>query len=132
MAITVDWDNDEQRILRYTFTGTWTWEEFFTHLTTGRAMMRRVNHDVHIVCDLTESGFVPKNSVKPFKNIVDSRPANTGVVFIITNAYLLNAIYLALKRVYPQICEQYRLIPDELPIPQYIQEWETRRVTAAS
>lgn len=127
MSIHVQWDNTEETILRYTFHGNWSWDEFLTYLITGREMMQRVHHPVHIICDLTHSGFIPKHSIKPFKNIVDTRPANTALVFLVSNHYLVSAIYFAIQRIYPQLCEQYRLVPDEAKIQAQIERWEAEQ-----
>jgi hypothetical protein len=47
MGVTVQWDNAERNVLRYEFSGSWTWEEFFAAQESRRPMIDGIGHTVH-------------------------------------------------------------------------------------
>jgi hypothetical protein len=47
MGITIQWDNPERTVLRYEFSGMWTWDEFFSAQAYRRPMLEGIWHTVH-------------------------------------------------------------------------------------
>jgi hypothetical protein len=45
-SVEIKWDNEQKTILRYIFTGDWTWDEYLERLNEGRTMMAEVEHSV--------------------------------------------------------------------------------------
>lgn len=112
MSVRVFWYSDEKRILHYEFVAHWTWQDYYDVLPQGRDLMREVGHNVCILNDMRESLYVPSNFLHRAKSVIDTRPPNTGlVVFVTTNAFL-TAMYRSLIRLYPDLAEQYTLVPD--------------------
>ena len=59
MAIDVTWGNEEQTLIHVTFTGSWTWYEFYAAAGTISQHMESVSHPVDIVLDMQNSVPVP-------------------------------------------------------------------------
>lgn len=62
MAITVEWDNVEQTLLRLTFMGSWNWDELFRALDIAGSMSARRGLHVDALVDLTGAATMPAGS----------------------------------------------------------------------
>lgn len=47
MGVWIQWANAERTVLRYEFSGAWTWQEFFDAQEARRPMLEGVYHTVH-------------------------------------------------------------------------------------
>jgi hypothetical protein len=123
VSIEVSWDNDEQTILRYKFTGQWEWDEYLTCLSLGRNMMLSLDHYVCILNDFTESAFLPQGVISKVLNVMGTRPINTGMgIFMTTNATIEGFIG-TLKNLYPPLETQYRLAKTEAEAYDIMNTW---------
>jgi len=59
MGIRVDWDNEEQTVIRFQASGKWTWDDLFTGLDRVEVMSADVPHTVHAIIDLREADAIP-------------------------------------------------------------------------
>lgn len=122
-TITLKWDNDEKTILRYTFQGNWNWDDYLESLTIGRKMMAEVEHEVSIINDMRQMTQLPPNFVNTARNVITSRPDNTGLaVFLTTNAFF-QATHRILGRILEEVPIRYILVSTEEEAYQKIAEW---------
>ncbi len=71
MSITVEWDNDEQTIIRYTFFQYWTIEEFFEAFPIAGQMIKTAKTQViGIIVDDSQEIIPPQNAMTAFKQTV--------------------------------------------------------------
>lgn len=59
MAIDVSWGNEEQTLIHVTFTGNWTWYEFYAAAGTISQHMESAPRPVDIILDMQNSVPVP-------------------------------------------------------------------------
>jgi hypothetical protein len=70
MEITVEWDDAEQTVLRYTVKGVWTWQEFYAARDRGRQLVDAAGHaQVNTIIDMTEGSLFPQNALSHFRNL---------------------------------------------------------------
>lgn len=113
MSVTVQWDNDDKTILRYTFEGDWTWEEYFIELTQGREMMASVSHDVCVFNDMQHITRFPINFVSRAKGVITSRPDNTGLAIFLTTDRFFKILYNILGQIIPNVPTDYLMVATE-------------------
>lgn len=105
MAITVNWEDDEKRIIRQTFEGAWSWQEFIDSCTNGNAaLMKTVTHTVHIISDFTPSGPLPLGggAISQSRNVMKNYPENWGIIVIVSGSMFVRSLVMAFRRAYPR------------------------------
>ncbi len=101
--ITIEWDDAEETVVRMTFVGRFTWEEFFATHKQGSDWIEGKPHRCDIIVDLsrgssTNAGPALTNAKKTLQNA----PSNLGRFVVITSP-LANIVLTALKRLDPAL-----------------------------
>ena len=123
MSVIVTWDNDEKTILRYQFGGKWTWDEYLEALQDGRTMMANVSHYVCILNDMHETAFLPPNFVTLARNVIGSRPDNTGLAIFYTSSQFFKAMYRVLESLLPDVPTNYIISTTEADAYHRLNTW---------
>lgn len=122
-TITLEWDNAEKTILRYTFQGNWNWDDYLEYLAIGRKMMAEVEHEVSILNDMRQMTQLPPNFVNTARNVITSRPDNTGLAVFLTTNTFFQATHRILGRMLEEVPTRYILVSTEEEAYQKIAEW---------
>src|SRR4051794_29163118 len=64
MTINVTWDDGDKTILRWTFIGRWTWDEFDAAVSETEAALAAAALQVAVVADVTRSGLIPADVLR--------------------------------------------------------------------
>jgi len=94
MGITVQWDNESKTVIRQTFDGQWTWDEFYQKNNVKiPTMMKEVAHTVHVFSDFTSSD-VPSmgGALKHANNVLDAYPDNWGMLVVVGGNTMINLL----------------------------------------
>jgi hypothetical protein len=84
MPITVEWDNPEKTIIRYTFSSQWSVEEFFdAYPVADRMMQASATRVIGILVDDSAELIPPKGAMNAFKQTV--RRGTLPIVFVGAN-----------------------------------------------
>jgi hypothetical protein len=67
MAITVQWDDPEKTIIRYTYMGQWTWAEYDEAVTQALELVKDVS-SVDVIADFSQSSLLPERALQNFRN----------------------------------------------------------------
>lgn len=111
MPITPVWDNEARTILRYDFTGRWTWDEFAAAIRQGVEMRKDIPHTVHLLGNMAGSIMPPKHALIHVRNAFENAPANTGTMAIASNDRFVLAMYQIFRTVYRRIGERIVVVP---------------------
>ena len=108
MSIDVYWFDREHTIVRYDFSGSWTWDEVYAAVDAAIALENSVSHRVDVVLNLLESGHIPPNAITHVKTIATTRmPANVKMAVLITENKAMNVLFNIGSRLYRKIEEQF-------------------------
>ena len=94
MGVTVAWDNTEKTIMRFDYTGDWTWDDFDAVEPDLQAMMDSVDHQVDTIVVL-ETSSVPLGALARFSTIVNSPSfthPNAGLTVVVGASGLARAL----------------------------------------
>ncbi|MEQ8676506.1 MAG: hypothetical protein RLP44_29510 [Aggregatilineales bacterium] len=83
MAINVGWDNDEQTVICYQFSGTWTWQDAEAALETSFSLTETVAHKVHVIVDMRHSKGLPDGIILKINKVLQIAPSNRGNIVIV-------------------------------------------------
>jgi len=86
MPITLQWDNDNQTVLRTIFWNHWTMEELNRQVNPFLMMLNSVDHIVDVLVDLRSGSYMPKEiSVPLFRQAIDQLPQNVGIIVFVND-----------------------------------------------
>jgi hypothetical protein len=68
MPITVQWENDEKTIVRWTLEGVWGWDDFRAAQAELHSMIRDLPYLVDVVADMRSAPSLPKDTFRNFKS----------------------------------------------------------------
>lgn len=107
MPVSVQWYDEEQHIILYTFEGQWTWEELHGVLNEVSTMMGSVNHRVDAIIDLSSSRFVPSNALLKMRIESDQPSPNWGIGVFVQAGTFINALLETFKRLNRTVSQRY-------------------------
>ena len=113
MPIQVIWEPTQQPILRYIFTGQWTWKEYFPVVAKGRELMKSKAGYVGILNDWLDTGYVPSDFLAKAMDVIDTRPTNTGLVIFLNQTLYFQSLYNTFARIHPDVKTHYVLVTTE-------------------
>lgn len=114
MTITLQWEDEQQTILRYDIFAHWTADELEQRIDEAAAMMSTVNHPINIFVIVQGMSFMPIISVKTMRSIASAptvRHPNFGgtIVLIGANPFITN-LFAIFQTIAPQAAHQYRFV----------------------
>lgn len=63
MGITVGWDHEEKKVIRWDFDRNWRWDDFQRAVDQSVVMSNEIDYPVDIIVNLTETPFFPPGSI---------------------------------------------------------------------
>ncbi|MBI1282122.1 MAG: hypothetical protein GC179_28605 [Anaerolineaceae bacterium] len=100
MGIVVQWDNAEQTVIHFVYSGQWTFGDLFDVMQDARVLMDSVDHPVHGIIDLRDSKLMP-NGVLSLGRIVTMRKHhNQGKSIIVGANGFARTLYDVYRKVY--------------------------------
>lgn len=95
MGVTVGWDDDQQMIIRLSFSGVWTNVELRSAGLQSILMIRSVQHPVYVISDFSSSENVPIGVLWQARELNQLRPSNWEAGITVTqDVFLKNMLEL--------------------------------------
>lgn len=99
MPVSVEWDNDEQMVLRFTFVTPWTWDQFYEMHNETSILLSNVGYVVDAIVDVTQSHAIPPNALTHFSKIAGKLSPNRGVIVGIgVDAFMRSMVDMVLSQ----------------------------------
>lgn len=108
MGIIVNWDDDDQTVLRMTYQGEWDNDQFRAAAMEALMLVRGVRHAVYVVNDFSESEFPPLGALWQARMINQMRPPNWNGGVIIVRDSLIKSLIDTFIQVYMLARQQRR------------------------
>jgi hypothetical protein len=109
MAITIEWDNNEQTALLCEYRDKWTWEEFFAAGEKSMDMQNQVGHKVDLILDMRETT-IPNGVALKFRKIANIKTPNTGILVLVTNSDMVRMLFNLFTNMYSPAAKKYQIV----------------------
>ena len=83
MAITVQWDNAEQTVVRWDFDRDWTWEEFADSARVSSAMMASTDERIDVILNIASCRTPQRAMTQYHRSTVGYVPTNVGNLVLV-------------------------------------------------
>lgn len=94
MPVQVVWDNADKTIMRFIYSGSWTWEEYHDAISALQTLIQGVTHTVHMIVDMSGGIWTPPGSFIDHMNQEKRRmPPNMGMTVIVGRSLMLKVIF---------------------------------------
>ncbi len=113
MSITVEWDNDEKTIIRYTYTNRWTWDEFYAAQAQQNRMQETVSRRVNVLVDARNIQTLPDDFLTHLKRVMTERHPQTGLTVIVSSSGFLRSLFNLASRLFPSGTADTRFVSSE-------------------
>lgn len=100
MPITIEWENEQRTIARWTLEGAWTWDDFRAAQAEFHTMLREVDHMVCVIADMRRAGPLPASSIIHFRNAERSAMPNRDIIVLVGSGLLVRAVTDTFNRVF--------------------------------
>ena len=92
MGINIQWDNEQQTIMRFDLDPHWTWDELFAAKKQAHELVSMVSHKTVTIIDAPHTTALPPNLLLNARSALRNNHPNTLVViFVATNPFILSA-----------------------------------------
>ncbi len=111
MPIALNWFDDKNTVLLYSFEGSWTWEEFHELDDPVWNLIAKVDYRIDLLIDWTQSAGFPLGIMASMhragENVI---PQTDGLTISIGGPYLIKIMFGIFRRTYPKAAASYRLV----------------------
>ncbi len=99
MSIQLEWDNTEKTVLRWIFTGCWSWGDMSAHFDDLEQALDSVNHSVDYIIDFTSAASVP--TFTPMRLYKSETPDSaSGLMIAVGDAAYAPTILMMARHLY--------------------------------
>jgi hypothetical protein len=112
MGITVNWDNDEKTVIRTTFDGRWTLEDFWNAVQDQYRLMDEIPYKVNFISDFRNSGMLPSGALSHARRLISTKQhVHTGPISVVVGANrFIQSFFGLLNKVYSDTARKHRII----------------------
>lgn len=112
MPITVSWDDERQSIIRWDFSGDWTWTESTQAADLTRHLLDTTeeNHAVAILLDMAGMQTIPRDSLRNMRQIFHGLRPN-DLVILCGDSVAVNVMIAFLRSIYRNAADQLYTTP---------------------
>ncbi len=109
MSVTVEWANAQKSIVLYTFKEQWGWDEFYARWDWLKTALDASDHPVSIIMDLRGTRYVPPDSFKHLRAILEQIHPNFSRATAYVGLGALSMMYnTVLRQLNPKLVEDYQ------------------------
>ena len=95
MPILVEWDNQSQNVILSSYSGRWTWDDFFSGDAAMRQMIDQAKGRAHLIIDVTHNVWFPPDIADHADRIVKELDPRLGMIVLVgreINRELMNLL----------------------------------------
>jgi hypothetical protein len=105
MCISVNWDNDDNSIIRYKFQPGWTWKMLDDAMKRS-TMMVDGTRPVDLIFDLSETRTMPDGVMLHLRRALAGAPRNTGFIVVASTNPAIETAFSVLTQVHKSMSDR--------------------------
>lgn len=110
MGVQAHWDNPEKTIIRYDFSGRWTWNEFYGAYDIAKVMVSGTTQKVHFIMNSTDEisrKYTPPNAMTHMISIGRKAAPNSGKVIRVGGGAFTRILFQMVAKVNPKLIDSF-------------------------
>ncbi|MCU0514973.1 MAG: hypothetical protein MUE40_20650 [Anaerolineae bacterium] len=112
MPITVTWSDDCRRVLVYTYTGRWTWDEYHLILDETQRLTAGLSYPLHMLIDFTACHILPAGSFITHLQTGRQRlPRHIGLSVLASDALIMRVTQRVMTSIRGQEPREFVIVP---------------------
>ncbi|MCK6578821.1 MAG: hypothetical protein L6Q98_12005 [Anaerolineae bacterium] len=132
MTVTVEWDNAEKTILRTDSYGHWTWDEYHHAVDTALAMIRAVDHEVHLVNVRHLDSTAPEGNALPhLRRVMRDLPKNHRLTIMVNPNLRSKMLMNVMKSIVPIFTRTFLMAASMDEARTLITQYERQRARSS-
>lgn len=110
MSIELKWEDEAKTILRHTYKGAWTVEEFYRAVDESRALLLEVGHPVDLIIDMRE-GPNPPRGIAPAYQYADRKvPPNQRLIVMVDPSEYMRTFNRVVEGIAPRASQNRHVV----------------------
>lgn len=101
MKISIAWGNDAHTVVRWTFSGSWTWKDYTAAKQHSDRLLASVDHKVDMICDVRLSPTLNQEFLSAYKSDINTAPSNLDLIVMVGASRLVRSSVEIVMRMSP-------------------------------
>jgi hypothetical protein len=102
MRITVQWLNEEKRVLHIIYHANWDWEDFAEHRRQAKALTKDIPYKIAVLMEYDrDASLLPPNAMRNLSIAAETANPDTGLVVMVMPSQFWRVVIVLLKRLLP-------------------------------
>ncbi len=121
MTITVNWFDEEKKIIYWDFDKSWIWDEFNDAVSQSDEMSKNCDYPVDLILDFTRSTYRFTLNPSQIHHGMSVATAQGGIVVLVSSKRAVQTLVTIFARVYPKLGKHMHVVstlPDSVEIIQ--------------
>lgn len=110
MAVLIQWDDPQRTILRYVFSGRYTWDDLYVAAKNAQRMLDSVHHPVDVILDIQHSTHTPREFMSEFRRLATITHPHTGLHVLVSDNPLNALLFQTFAGMYRHLSARYTLV----------------------
>ncbi len=110
MAITIEWVNSEQSVIKLEFPQLWTWEEVYEVKRQLDSRLDQVDHDCAVLFILPSNAKLPMNALSNGLRILNDSHPHIRLFVIVTPSLFVRSVTEMVRKVSTDIRNRSRIV----------------------
>jgi hypothetical protein len=110
MPITIQWDDDTKRVIRFDYIGRWNWNEYHASISEAHQMTKDMPYTVNMILDFSNGTVLPTNALSHFGASMKAPPGTFDLAVIVTESRFIEAVVSLFCRVYPRWGKKFEVV----------------------
>lgn len=112
MNVDIRWDNAAKTIVRYTLSGEWNWNDFYTALAQ-RPPELKAGSSTTILIDFRAVPRFPSDMISHLRDAAKVAEPASGLIILISNHTTVTTLFNLFVRIYSTVGKRLRLVNND-------------------
>lgn len=108
MKAEICWENADKRVIRYTFSGIWNWDDFYRILEQRNPMT--LAQDVDVIVDFRAISIAPSDAILHLKRAAKMAEDHNNFIVLISNSATIATLFHAFLVMYKTVGKRIRMV----------------------
>ena len=110
MTIQVQWDDADHTRLLYIFPEEWSWDDFAAVKAIADPMLDTVDHDVHLIFDVTHTQKIPSNTLDNIRRFFSSAHPRSARIIVVTTQPIMRSLIQVVRQFSPRAHQMFVVV----------------------